>query len=292
MDEKRFIEVIWGVKAALVAVLLYVGFQAVTSRLHLGSVLLPEAASGTEQTPDEPSAASQARTPSDYAATLQRNLFAGPDLASSRTSSNRSKMLNSLPSAEELGLKLVGTIAGPPAASLAIIRNTRSNTDGLYRIGGFVASATVESIDPDAVILRCQGRQLILRRLAGTGGDDKSDTGKREETPGPMGAAPTQGAVPPLSTQARYVEEVFHQVTIEPYVKNKQVQGMKISGLEKVPLAEMFGLRNGDIIQTINGQQLTSKQKAFQVLMKAKTQSRVDIQLVRDGKSKDLSFQI
>jgi len=37
---------------------------------------------------------------------------------------------------------------------------------------------------------------------------------------------------------------------------------------------------------------LTSKQKAFQVLMKAKTQSKVNLQLLRDGKSKELSFDL
>ncbi len=54
----------------------------------------------------------------------------------------------------------------------------------------------------------------------------------------------------------------------------------------------MIGLRNGDVVQSVNGQQLTSKQKAFQVLMKAKTQSKIDIQLLRDGQSRNLSFDL
>ena len=36
MDEKRFVKVLWIAKAALVAVLLYVGFEVVTNRVHLG----------------------------------------------------------------------------------------------------------------------------------------------------------------------------------------------------------------------------------------------------------------
>jgi type II secretory pathway component PulC len=88
------------------------------------------------------------------------------------------------------------------------------------------------------------------------------------------------------------VAEVFRQATIEPYVKNYRTEGLTISGLEKIPMAERFGLQNGDVVQSINGQQLTSKQKAFQVLMKARTQSKVDIQLLRNGQRKGLSFDL
>jgi type II secretion system protein C len=197
-----------------------------------------------------------------------------------------------MPSAEDLGLRLVGVLAGVPAVSRAIIQNTQNNTTNLYKIGEVVASATVESIQRDAVVLRYQGQQLVLRLRAGTASRGNGAAAPKEEKPSTAPPPRPQGRVPPLSTQARYVEEVFHNITIEPCVKNNQTLGLKVSGLEKVPLAEMFGFKNGDIIQTINGQQLSSKQKAFQVLMKAKTQSRLDIQLLRNGKSKNLSFDI
>jgi len=54
----------------------------------------------------------------------------------------------------------------------------------------------------------------------------------------------------------------------------------------------MLGLQNGDIVQMVNGQSLTNKQKAFQVLQKARSQPRLQIQLLRDGKAKELSFDL
>jgi type II secretion system protein C len=292
MNEKRFITFLWAVKALLVIVLLYIGSQALTARLRGGRPFLPAAACG-----EEPTDAGQADTPeaaavSDYSAIVQRNLFTGNERPVPPTSTQRSEKLDAMPSAEDLGLKLVGVLAGGPAVSRAIIQNTQSNTTGLYRISEVVASAIIESIQRDAVILRHQGRQLVLRLHTGAGGKGGGESAPRQEKPAAAETARPQGRVPPLSTQARYVEEVFHNITIEPCVKDNQVQGLKVSGLEKVPLAEMFGFKNGDIIQSINGQQLTSKQKAFQVLMKAKTQSRLDIQLLRNGKSKNLSFAI
>lgn len=290
MNEKHLIKIMWAVKALLIVVLIYAGFQAIMGRAHLGRVLDPDTASGEERTPDE-QAATTADSPRDYSAIVRRNLFTGPDRLALQTGPSRSQMLDSMGSAEQLGLKLIGAIAGGPAASRAIIQNTQNNTINPYRIGDAVASATIESILRDAVILRHQGRQLVLRLHTGTGADG-GDSKQSREPRSSASAAPYQGATVPLSTQAGYVEEVFRKVEIEPYVKNNQTQGLKLSGLEKVPMAELFGLKDGDIIQTINGQQLTSKQKAFQVLMKAKSQSRIDIQLLRDGKSKDLSFEI
>jgi type II secretion system protein C len=292
MNEKQFIKIIWAVKALLIVVLIYAGFQAIAAHLHLGRILDPDAVSGDEGTPGEQAATPQVDSPRDYSAIVQRNLFTGADRIAPQTGRNRSQTLDSMASAEELGLKLIGAIAGGPAASRAIIQNTQNNTINPYRIGDAVASATLESIQRDAVILRHQGRQLVLRLHTGTGGDKNGGASPKSGEQSATPASPRPGAAVPLSTQAGYLEEVFRKVKIEPYVKNSQTQGLRVSGLEKVPMAELFGLKNGDVIQTINGQQLTSKQKAFQVLMKAKSQSRVDIQLLRDGKNKDLSFEI
>jgi type II secretion system protein C len=290
MNEKRFVKLLWVVKASLVVVLVYAGFEVVTAHLHLGSVLNnPDAACGDEPVADEQAAAPKVHSPSDYSGIVQRNLFTGAD-GTGPIDRSHSPALDSMASAEELGLKLVGAIAGGPAASRAIIQDIKNNTISPYRIGDVVASATIESIQRDAVILSHQGRQLVLQLHTGTSGG-KSTTGKEEKQTA-AAAAPVKAAVPRLSTQARYIEEVFRKVKIETCTKDNQTLGLKISGLEKVPLAELFGLKNGDVIQSINGQQLTSKQKAFQVLMKAKTQSKVDIQLLRNGKSKDLSFDI
>ena len=294
MDEKRFVKVLWIAKAALVVVLLYVGIEVVTSRAHLGAMLDPDAARGEPRVTDRQSAPVETHSPSDYAAIVQRNLFTDPDrTVNQRPDVNRAPTMESLPSADDLGLRLVGAIAGGPAASRAIIQNTKSNTTDSYRIGDTIASATVETIQREAVVLRFQGRSLVLKQCSGT----TTHKGQRTETTGPKVASPSQPSpaanapsAPP--SHAGYMSEVFRQATIEPYVRNNRSEGLKITGLDKIPMAEMFGFKNGDIVQTVNGQQLTSKQKAFQVLQKAKTQSQVNIRILRDGKSKDLSFDL
>lgn len=282
MDEKRIVKMVWLVKACLIVALVYGGVRAVTSHLHVkafdpGTAVGEEAAVATE--PQETGTPS----PSNYAEILDGGMFSGDDRLAQ---TGRPQDLDSMPSAEDLGLRLVGAIAGGPAISRANIQNVKSKTTGVYRIGDAVAGATVETIQQDAVVLRHEGRQLILRlHTEIAGGGPQSAAPQNEEKAQPDNR---QAKLPPV--KADYVSEVFRQATIEPYVKNGQTEGLRITGLDKIPMAEMFGLRDGDIIRSVNGQQLTSKQKAFQVLMKAKTQSKVDIQLLRNGKSKALSF--
>jgi type II secretion system protein C len=302
MDEKRFVKVLWIAKAALLAVLLYVGFEVVTNRVHLGAVLDPDAASGKLHVADKQEAPAETHSPSDYAAIIQRNLFTDADQAThQQPDANRLPAVAPLPSADDLGLRLVGAIAGGPAASRAIIQNTKNNTTSSYRIGDTIASATpngaagptVQAIQRDAVVLQYQGRPAVLKLCAAK----TADKGPKTEAAGPKAEsqnqpAPVAGAPSSEPPRAGYMSDVFRKATIEPYVRNNRTEGLRITGLDQIPLAQVFGFKNGDIVQSVNGQQLTSKQKAFQILQKAKTQSKVNIRILRDGKSKDLSFDL
>ena len=302
MNEKRFTAILWMAKAALLVVLAGMAYEVATDHLRLGAFFDPGAARGQQEAADTQTAAPPSRSPSDYAAIIQRNLFTeGGDANTPHTTTTdaHAAALESFASAEELGLRLVGTIAGGPTASRAIIQDTRSNAAGSYRIGDAIASATVETIQRDAVLLRYQGRPLVLRRHSGgpnnagqkaqSGQQSAGDAGPKT----PDGSQPSSAAGPAGSEPSRTsIADLFRRVTIEPYGSNDRTEGLKITGLENFPMAQALGLQNGDIVQSVNGQQLTSKQKAFQVLMKARTQSKIDFQLLRDGKSKNLSFNL
>jgi type II secretion system protein C len=294
MDEKRVIKVLWIAKAALVAALLYVGVGVVANHVRPGAMLDPDAANGELRVADTQIAPAETHSASDYMEIVERNLFSDASpAAGQQPDANRTPAMPSLPSADELGLRLVGTIAGAPAASRAIIQSTKSNTSDFYRIGDTVASATVEAIQREAVVLRYQGRALVLKQCSGT----TAAKGQETEAAAPKANSPSQPArvaTAPSSelSRAGYMSEVFRKATIEPYVRNDRTEGLRITGLDKIPLAEAFGFQNGDVVQTVNGQQLTSKQKAFQVLQKARTQSRVNIRILRDGRSKELSFDL
>jgi len=276
MNEKQASTLCWAIKALLAGILVYVAVEAATKPLHLRRALKPHAAAGDEQGPQIQGTSSEPRPPANVSRILENNLFMGPDTAPApRTSAAAS-------AEQELGLRLVGTIAGGPITSRAVILDTATNTTRPYKIGDVVASATVESIRSDVVVLRHKGREKVLSRHADT---TATQTRTRRDPSG-------EGTARPASAKLGYVEDIFRKATIEPHIKNGQTQGLKITGLENTPLAGMFGLRNGDVVRTVNGQNLTSKQKAFQVLQKARTQPQIRIELLRKDQVKKLAFDL
>lgn len=319
MNEKHLVKLLWAAKAGLLVVLVCLGVGIVTDSLHRTGVLNPRTASGDQPAVDEQAPSSETYATPDYAALARSSLFGGTGGGgNSQEATSHAPVPDTLPSAEDLGLRVIGAVAGSPEASRAIIQNTKNNVINVYRVGDTISPAlnepdtgtppseksraqakpqagvTIEAIRRDAVVLCYQGRSSVLRLRTGTAADGKVSSGK-ENPPSPKGASASAAGpagVPtlPRSNRGEYVTEVLRKATIEPYVKDNQTEGLQITGLENIPMATLFGLRNGDVIQSVDGQKLTSKQKAFQVLMKAKAQPKISIRLLRDGKSQDVSI--
>lgn len=265
---------------------------------QLGEILGPSPAAGIENATEVKASSWPDSSVKDYSVIIEQNIFSGAD-----SPRRQNKALSGdeneglVQSAEdELGLTLLGTVSGSPAVSRAVIKDIESDTIELYEIGDVVATASIESIETDAVILLHEGKRKILRlnRSQSVGNNNNArsplyqTTNQKSEmvdTNLPIKQAHTK-----LHTKIGYVEAILKGAIIEPHVVNGQTEGLKITGLENIPAAKKFGLKNGDIIREVNGQQLTDKQKAFQVFKKAKTQPTMNIELLRDGEMKELSF--
>ena len=297
MNEKRASRLFWAIKALLAGILLYVAVAVIVTPLYLGRALKPQPVSGDERRPEPAPAETHSRPPADLSAIVEHNLFAGAGSPAPKVDAVTPSAPNTKSAEEELGLKLIGAVAGDAATSRAVIQNTTTGASLPYKIGDMVGPAMVESIESYRVVVRHAGRRKVLplesgavTQTKGRSGEDKPQNPQSTTTGGKRVSATVQ--TPQNRPSMSYVEDVFHRAKIEPYVQNGRTEGLKITGLEADSLTGLFGLQNGDVVQTVNGQNLTSKQKAFQVLQKAKTQSKLQIQLLRDGKSKELSFDL
>ena len=93
-------------------------------------------------------------------------------------------------------------------------------------------------------------------------------------------------------TQAQEVVASLEKMEVVAYIVDGEEKGLCIAGLDDFSIAGYFGFKNGDIIQTLNGQMLNNKQKAFQALKKARSQSSLNFQLLRNQHKMNLSFEI
>ena len=292
-------KVLFLIKLALVLVLCFVIVRTVIMLQRPARIFTPASAVGTENVSANGTENPVEALVEDYSAIVERNIFGGADSSNVEDKSSRVNKLDSVARSaeEELNLALVGTVCGSTAVSRAIIKNTKTKLLNMYKTGQNVADARIKSIEENAVILLHNGQRKMLT-LNRTGGHNKnntqvlsspaiSETGKVASPVLPVKQPPTD-----TSTKITHMEAILTKATIEPYAVNGQVEGLRITGLENIPMAKALGLKDGDIIRAVNGHRLTSKQKALQVFKKARSREAMSLELLRDGETKELSFDL
>lgn len=290
------------IKLALVLILGYVVITTVLMPQHTGEFFVPDSAVSTENiTAVEPT--SSPDTPvEDYSAIVEQDIF-GSSSRTKKSLQGDNGVGPALSAEEELGIVLLGTVAGSPEISRAIIKDIKTNELSLYKTGDTVATAHIESIEKDVVVLLHQGQRKILdlgaRESAARHPVDKQHDADNAQAALSNNAAQAVETNPPAQfhtsagAKLRYdIEIMLTKAVIEPYTIDGQVEGLKITGLENIRGAEELGLKNGDIIRTVNGHRLTSKQKAYQIFKKARSQAAANIELLRDNETKTLSLAI
>ncbi len=95
-----------------------------------------------------------------------------------------------------------------------------------------------------------------------------------------------------IRTKAKCVETILRKAVIEPYHINGQIEGLQITGLDKILLARDLLLKSGDIIRAVNGQPLSSKRRAYEIFKRARKLPTMKIELLRNGKTKTLLYYL
>ncbi len=105
-------------------------------------------------------------------------------------------------------------------------------------------------------------------------------------------STPAIQALTKIRTKAKYVETILKKAIIEPYLINGQIEGLRITGLDKILIARDLLLKSGDIIRAVNGHPLNSKRRAYEIFKKARKLPIMKIELLRDGKTETLLYYL
>ena len=238
--------------------------------------------------------------PDNHKIILERNIFGSSVLRPTKENLQREK--TNAPAHIIRGqLRLLATVAGDDQVACAVIENLKSKVQDVYKAGDIIEGAKIERIDRNKIVL-FHGEQREVLNLYIT--CEVLDSVEKKEEPV---MAQRQNAVESVNVispterginkkvcipQVKRIEAFVEQMKVAPYIVNGEEKGLCITGLDDLSMAGYFGFENGDVIQTINGQMLTNKQKAFQVLKKARSQSSLSVQLLRNKRKMDLSFEL
>jgi type II secretory pathway component PulC len=238
--------------------------------------------------------------PGNHEIIVERNIFGSSGLSTAKENLQREK-LEAPFGVIAVQLRLLATVAGDDQVACAVIENLKSKVQGIYKTGDIIEGARIERIDRNKIVLLCEEQNEVLNLCISHGALDPVEKNKEPVIAKKQNTAPyikaissAKQAINPKAyiSKVQGMEAFLEKMEVTPYIEDGEEKGLCIAGLDDLNMAGYFGFENGDVIQTINGQMLTGKQKAFQVLKKARSQSSLNFQLLRNQHKLDLSFEI
>ena len=191
------------------------------------------------------------------------------------------------PPPSPLSLTLVGTFITEGQEPYAIIEDKKKQSQDMFLLGDSVFDqATLKKIYEDRVEIERLGKLEVLKLdefggadgpvaggIANNGDDyvvDEAELDKGLEN------------LPLLLTQARAV----------PYFKDGRSIGLRLFAIKSGSLYEKIGLKNGDILKSINGNSLADITQALKLFEQLKQERSIGLVLERDKQDREFKYTI
>ena len=235
-----------------------------------------------------------------------RNMFCSdctPAVDTVATSDPSQIALTSLP------LVLLATNIGPvPEQSYATIINTENQKQGAFAVDDQVPGATgkIKSIHFKYLDFENNGH---VERLVLSGATPPATPVAAVEPPQPTGDGDEMQAS--IDSGIKKIDDSTYEIDkslvdkvlanpmavakgarIVPAVKNGKPDGFKLYAIRPSSVYAKLGLTNGDTLQSINGFEMTSADKALEVYTKLREATSLEVEVTRRGKPVTLKYTI
>jgi general secretion pathway protein C len=186
----------------------------------------------------------------------------------------------------QLPLELRGTIIG--IKSSAFIFNTETGKGSLYKLDDLIEGYKIFVISAGRVLLENNG---IIQELVLAGHRRKSDNEPAvyiDET------GTTVVSRVHLLEQLPKVNELLAKLKIlpTPAPDNNGLLGFRVENVPSGSIVDEVGIKNGDIIRSVEGKELKSVRDAWQAFNAVKNQSRFEVGLLRNDQPLILRYLI
>lgn len=231
-------------------------------------------------------------TKETYKVILDRNIF---------TSQPVSRIASQEPVAPvqrlPLQIQLVGTVAGASEDSFAIIRDQATKEEHLYRLG--------DSVGSDGKLIEIRRNQVVLLREGGLKEtieviwtEKTNRPGKSPPRAAKSGSAPSGQTHWALDRQEvdealQNLPQLLTQARVIPHISSDgQNQGFRIVSIKPGSFYQKIGLKNGDVIQQINGIEVKDPQTFMSVFNQLRNEKSVTLDLIRRNKKETFSYEV
>lgn len=201
----------------------------------------------------------------------------------------------------QLNLKLKGVLLNRDNGTRLALIARPGQPEELYHEGDRVDGAEIFRIEPARVILRRNGSNEVLNM----------DIQKLDMTPAAAsvpatdrGAAFGRNGVRTISERERVVSQgtlrrelnnlprLLQQARAVPYTENGQSMGFRLVSIQANSIFEDLGLRQEDVIRSVNGKQLLTPEDALNAYRDLRTSRSFQVEVLRGGRQVTLSLSV
>ena len=219
-----------------------------------------------------------------YKPIIKRNIFGSGEDVSKEIRTEEIENLQPT----SLKLALLGTVSGNRQNAFAVIEEIDKKKQALYRVGDSVQGAVVKKILRGKVILRVKERDEILTIEEAAA----LRAGKESLTSEPIEADDTiMVSRSAVEESMKNVHNLLSQARIRPYFRNGKADGLSVTNIKAGSFFAKLALKNGDIVQGIDGKVIKSPEDVMEMYKKFRLGSQVALQIMRNNEQKIINYR-
>lgn len=231
-----------------------------------------------------------------YAPILERGLFGKATQGKLTPIVATAPSQAAAPPVNQANLTLVGTAQGSFRETFALIRRTTPPEERVFRLGESVfGMGPLVRVQKERVEILVGGRRITL--LTPTAAPEETPAAPQGQAQPGIGAtqtAPGSFVIDQRALNAALdnIGQAMTDARLLPSVKDGKVEGFRVSEVKPAGVFGMVGIKNGDVLRSINDLPIDSPERAIQSLASLKGQNRIKLDLIRDGQPVTFTYDI
>ena len=197
-----------------------------------------------------------------------------------------------------LNVQLMGTVVVlPEELSMAWIKDADKNEADGYQQGDKIQDALIKKIERQRVIVERNGELELItfddgekkstKKRGGSKGGDQDESGV--EKTGRNKYTIDQAV---LDEMLKNPEKLTTQIRASQKKKNGDVIGYRLSGIRRKSVFYKLGIKNGDVVHSVNGRPLTSMKEAMDAYKTLQSSKNFTFELTRRRKRRTHEYEV
>ena len=235
-----------------------------------------------------------------YASILSRNIFnldgTVPD------SSNEKNLICSTTEQRKspLAYKVTGIIyGGNGVSSVAMMESNNENS--IYKVGDtLVDGLVISDITIDKVFIRGKGCPEYLQLIYPTFVNNRRSTDKKGKSNTTYSENGFERVGNTTTATKQWVNDILtnklstalEDARAVPYLVGGNVKGFTLTEVKADSVYDKLGLKNNDVVSSINGVELNDAARAIQTLNSLRNDNKIELSVIRGGQTVSLKVNI